>query len=179
MDGTAINYTLRQPVGVAACISPWNLPYIYLHGKLSHVAGNTVVKTLRSYSYDRHLFSKICIETGLPKGVLNIVHGLGTRTGDPLTTHPDTPIVSFTGEQLQENILQSVTSPMFKKLSLELGGKNPNIVFKIADFDKACKFCLCIYLLIKDKYVYVDLDYLFKKKFTKGLETLLVEKDQN
>ena len=69
-----------------------------------------------------YLFSKICIEAGLPKGVLNIVHGLGSKIGDPLTTHPDTPIVSFTGGLLLENIA-TVTAPMFKKLSLELGGK--------------------------------------------------------
>ena len=116
------------------------------------------------------------MKAGLPKGVLNIVHGLGTRTGDPLTTHPDTPIVSFTGGTVTGKHIATVTSPMFKKLSLELGGKNPNIVFADADFDKAVSFCFHVYLLIKAKYVYVDLDYLFKKKFTKGLETALVAK---
>ena len=143
MDGTAINYTLRQPVGVAACISPWNLPLYLLTWKIAPAiaAGNTVVaKPSEVTPMTAYLFSKICIEAGLPKGVLNIVHGLGSRTGDPLTTHPDTPIVSFTGGTVTGKHIASVTSPMFKKLSLELGGKNPNIVFADADFDKAVSF---------------------------------------
>jgi aminomuconate-semialdehyde/2-hydroxymuconate-6-semialdehyde dehydrogenase len=83
------------------------------------------------------LLSKICIEAGLPKGVLNIVHGLGSKTGDPLTTHIDTPIVSFTGGTVTGKHIATVTAPMFKKVSLELGGKNPNIIFSDADFEKA------------------------------------------
>ena len=75
-----------------------------------------------------YLFGKICIEAGLPKGVLNIVHGLGSKTGDPLTTHPDTPIVSFTGGTVTGKHI-TVTAPMFKKLSLELGGKKPKYYF--------------------------------------------------
>ena len=142
MDGTAINYTLRQPVGVAACISPWNLPLYLLTWKIAPAiaAGNTVVaKPSEVTPMTAYLFSKICIEAGLPKGVLNIVHERA-RTGDPLTTHPDTPIVSFTGGTVTGKHIASVTSPMFKKLSLELGGKNPNIVFADADFDKAVSF---------------------------------------
>lgn len=143
MDGTAINYTLRQPIGVAACISPWNLPLYLLTWKIAPAlaAGNTVVaKPSEITPMTAYLFSKICIEAGLPKGILNIVHGLGSRTGDPLTTHPDTPIVSFTGGTVTGKHIATVTAPMFKKLSLELGGKNPNIVFADADFDKAVSF---------------------------------------
>ena len=142
MDGTAINYTLRQPVGVAACISPWNLPLYLLTWKIAPAlaAGNTVVaKPSEVTPMTAYLFSKICIEAGLPEGVLNIVHGLGSRTGDPLTTS-DTPIVSFTGGTVTGKHIASVTAPMFKKLSLELGGKNPNIVFADADFDKSVSF---------------------------------------
>jgi len=140
MDGMAINYTLRQPIGVAACISPWNLPLYLLTWKVAPAlaAGNTVVaKPSEVTPMTAFLFSKICIEAGLPKGVLNIVHGLGAKVGDPLTTHLDTPIVSFTGGTVTGKHIASVTAPMFKKLSLELGGKNPNIIFDDADFEKA------------------------------------------
>ena len=140
MDGMAINYTLRQPLGVAACISPWNLPLYLLTWKVAPAiaAGNTVVaKPSEVTPMTAYLFSKICIEAGLPQGVLNIVHGLGSKTGDPLTTHLDVPIVSFTGGTATGKHIATVTSPMFKKVSLELGGKNPNIIFADADFDKA------------------------------------------
>jgi aminomuconate-semialdehyde/2-hydroxymuconate-6-semialdehyde dehydrogenase len=140
MDGMAINYTLRQPLGVAACISPWNLPLYLLTWKIAPAlaTGNTVVaKPSEVTPMTAYLLSKICIEAGFPKGVLNIVHGLGSKTGDPLTTHLDTPIVSFTGGTVTGKHIATVTAPMFKKLSLELGGKNPNIIFADADFDKA------------------------------------------
>ena len=140
MDGMAINYTLRQPVGVAACISPWNLPLYLLTWKIAPAlaSGNTVVaKPSEVTPMTAFILSKICIEAGLPKGVLNIVHGLGSKIGDPLTTHPDTPIISFTGGTVTGKHIAAVTAPMFKKVSLELGGKNPNIIFADADFDKA------------------------------------------
>ena len=143
MDGSAINYTLRKPIGDAACISAWNLPLYLLTWKIAPAiaAGNTVVaKPSEITPMTAFMFSKICIEAGLPKGVLNIVHGLGSKVGDPLTTHVDTPIVSFTGGTVTGKHIASLTSPMFKKLSLELGGKNPNIVFADADFDKAVSF---------------------------------------
>ena len=140
MDGMAINYTLREPVGVAACISPWNLPLYLLTWKIAPAlaSGNTVVaKPSEITPMTAFLLSKICIEAGLPRGVLNIVHGLGSKTGDPLTMHRDTPIVSFTGGTVTGKHIATVTAPMFKKVSLELGGKNPNIIFADADFDKA------------------------------------------
>ena len=140
MDGIAINYTLREPLGVAACISPWNLPLYLLTWKIAPAlaSGNTVVaKPSEVTPMTAYLLSKICIEAGLPKGVLNIVHGLGSKTGDPLTTHIDTPIISFTGGTVTGKHIAAVTAPMFKKVSLELGGKNPNIIFSDADFEKA------------------------------------------
>ncbi len=140
MDGKAINYTLRQPVGVAACISPWNLPLYLLTWKIAPAlaSGNTVVaKPSEVTPMTAFILSKICIEAGFPKGVLNIVHGLGNKIGDPLTTHIDTPIVSFTGGTVTGKHIATVTAPMFKKISLELGGKNPNIIFADADFGKA------------------------------------------
>ena len=140
MDGKALNYTLREPVGVCACISPWNLPLYLLTWKIAPAlaAGNTVVaKPSEITPMTAYLLSKICIEAGVPKGVLNIVHGLGSEIGDNLTTHPDVPIVSSTGGTLTGQHIAKVTAPMFKKLSLELGGKNPNIVFDDADFEKS------------------------------------------
>ena len=169
MDGMAINYTLRQPVGVAACISPWNLPLYLLTWKIAPAlaAGNTVVaKPSEVTPMTAYLFSKICIEAGLSKGVLNIVHGLGSKTGDPLTTHPDTPIISFTGGTVTGKHIATITAPMFKKLSLELGGKNPNIIFADADFDKAVstaaraaftnqgQVCLCGSRLFVEQEIY-------------------------
>ena len=174
MDGEALNYTLRHPMGVAACISPWNLPLYLLTWKVAPAiaAGNTVVaKPSEVTPMTAYLFSKICIESGLPKGVLNIVHGLGSKVGDPLTTHPDIPVVSFTGGTATGKHIAAVTAPMFKKLSLELGGKNPNIIFADADFEKAVsmatraaftnqgQICLCGSRLFVQEEIYED----FKK----------------
>ena len=171
MDGAALNYTLRQPIGVAACISPWNLPLYLLTWKIAPAlaAGNTVVaKPSEITPMTAFLLSKICIEAGLPKGILNIVHGQGAKVGDPLTTHPDTPIISFTGGTVTGKHIASVTAPMFKKISLELGGKNPNIIFADANFDKAVKMavkaafsnqgqiCLCGSRLFVQKEIYAD-----------------------
>jgi len=140
MDGEAINYTLRVPIGVAACISPWNLPLYLLTWKIAPAlaTGNTVVaKPSEITPMTAYLLSKICKEINFPKGVLNIIHGRGEKLGDALTTHQDVPIVSFTGGSDTGKHISKVTAPYFKKLSLELGGKNPNIIFDDCDFDKA------------------------------------------
>ena len=140
MDGKAINYTLRQPIGVAGCISPWNLPLYLLTWKVAPAlaAGNTVVaKPSEITPMSAYLFGKICQKAGLPKGVINIVHGMGEKVGDCLTRHPDVPIISFTGGTETGGKIASATAPLFKKLSLEMGGKNPNIIFSDAKFDHA------------------------------------------
>ena len=140
MDGKALNYTLREPIGVAACISPWNLPLYLLTWKIAPAlaAGNTVVaKPSEVTPMTAYILSKICAEIDFPPGVLNIVHGIGSKIGDFLTGHEDTPIVSFTGGTETGRHISGIASPMFKKISLELGGKNPNIVFADANFDKA------------------------------------------
>ena len=140
MDGKALNYTLREPIGVAACISPWNLPLYLLTWKIAPAlaAGNTVVaKPSEVTPMTAYILSKICAEIDFPPGVLNIVHGIGSKIGDFLTGHDDTPIVSFTGGTQTGRHIAGIASPMFKKISLELGGKNPNIVFADANFDKA------------------------------------------
>jgi aminomuconate-semialdehyde/2-hydroxymuconate-6-semialdehyde dehydrogenase len=142
MDGTAINYTLRKPIGPVGCISPWNLPLYLFTWKIAPAlaTGNTVVaKPSEVTPMTAYLFSKLCIEAGMPKGVLNIVHGLGAKVGNAITVHPGIKAISFTGGTATGKHIAGIAAPMFKKLSLELGGKNPNIIFSDCDFDKALK----------------------------------------
>ena len=142
MEGQAINYTLRQPIGVVGCISPWNLPLYLFTWKIAPAlaAGNCVVaKPSEITPMTAFLLSRICMEAGLPAGVLNIVHGLGPKVGSALVSHPKIKAISFTGGTSTGKHIASVAAPMFKKLSLELGGKNPNIIFADCDFEKALK----------------------------------------
>jgi len=134
----AINYTLRQPIGVVGCISPWNLPLYLFTWKIAPAiaTGNCVVaKPSEVTPMTAHLLGEICTEAGLPKGVLNIVHGLGTTTGRAIVEHPDIKAISFTGGTNTGAYIARTAGPMFKKLSLELGGKNPNIIFADCDYE--------------------------------------------
>ncbi len=136
----AVNYTLRTPVGIAGCISPWNLPLYLFTWKIAPAlaAGCTVVaKPSELTPMTAYLFSKLCIEAGLPKGVLNIVHGLGLKAGQAIIEHPEITAISFTGGTLTGKKIAATAAPKFKKLSLELGGKNPNIIFADCDFEQA------------------------------------------
>ena len=138
MGEVALNYTLRQPIGVAGCISPWNLPLYLFTWKIAPAlaAVNTVVaKPSEITPMTAYLLSELCMEAGLPAGVLNIVHGLGPKVGAAITEHPDLPMISFTGGTATGQQISRVAAPMFKKLSLELGGKNPNMIFDDCDFD--------------------------------------------
>jgi aminomuconate-semialdehyde/2-hydroxymuconate-6-semialdehyde dehydrogenase len=138
MVGRAINYTTRKPIGVVGCISPWNLPLYLFTWKIAPAlaSGNCVVaKPSEVTPYSAFLFSKLCIEAGLPAGVLNIVHGLGPKVGNAITVHPEIKAISFTGGTATGATIARQAAPMFKKLSLELGGKNPNIIFADCDFD--------------------------------------------
>jgi aminomuconate-semialdehyde/2-hydroxymuconate-6-semialdehyde dehydrogenase len=140
MEGKAINYTLRSPIGVVGCISPWNLPLYLFSWKIAPAlaAGNCVVaKPSEFTSVTAWMLSQICSEAGLPKGVLNIVFGLGGSVGAAIVEHPKLKAISFTGGTVTGKHIASVAAPMFKKLSLELGGKNPNIIFDDCDFEKA------------------------------------------
>ncbi|WP_421978084.1 aldehyde dehydrogenase [Roseivirga seohaensis] len=141
-DGLAFNYTERSPVGVAGCISPWNLPLYLFTWKIAPAlaAGNTVVaKPSEITPMTAFLLSELCIEAGLSKGVLNIVHGLGPKVGQAISEHPDIPLISFTGGTATGKQIAATAAPMFKKLSLELGGKNPNIIFADCNFEEALK----------------------------------------
>ncbi|GAA4290212.1 aldehyde dehydrogenase [Aestuariibaculum suncheonense] len=134
----AVNYTLRQPLGVVGCISPWNLPLYLFTWKIAPAiaAGNCVVaKPSEITPVTAYLLGDICNEAGLPKGVLNIVHGLGSTTGQAIIEHPDIKAISFTGGTKTGAHIAKTAAPLFKKLSLELGGKNPNIIFADCDYD--------------------------------------------
>lgn len=135
----AINYTLRSPLGVVACISPWNLPLYLFTWKIAPAlaAGNTVVaKPSEVTPMTAYLLSKICIEAGLPAGVLNILHGYGPEIGGLLNVHPKVKAISFTGSTRVGGEIARVAAPLFKKLSLEMGGKNPNIIFADCNYEK-------------------------------------------
>ncbi|MGH8658392.1 MAG: aldehyde dehydrogenase [Gammaproteobacteria bacterium] len=137
MGEQGFNYTLRQPLGAVACISPWNLPLYLFTWKIAPAlaAGNTVVaKPSELTPMSAYLFSKLCIDIGLPPGVLNIVHGKGGEAGQALVEHPGIRAVSFTGGTATGEKIAATGAPRFKRISLELGGKNPTIVF--ADCDR-------------------------------------------
>lgn len=168
-DGTAVNYTLRQPLGVVGCISPWNLPLYLFSWKIAPAlaAGNTVVaKPSEITPATAFLLARLCIEAGFPAGVLNIVFGLGPKVGQALSEHPRIPAISFTGGTLTGATIARTAAPLFKKLSLELGGKNPNIIFADADYDKALasavrssftnqgEICLCGSRLLVERSIY-------------------------
>lgn len=169
MEEGYINYTLRQPVGVAGCISPWNLPLYLFTWKIAPAlaAGNTVVaKPSEITPMTAFLLSELCIKAGLPPGVLNIVHGYGHKVGAAITSHPDVPLISFTGGTKTGAEIARTSTPMFKKLSLELGGKNPNIIFADCNFEEAVKttlnssflnqgeICLCGSRILIEKPLY-------------------------
>ncbi|MEP7213561.1 MAG: aldehyde dehydrogenase [Acidobacteriota bacterium] len=135
----AINYTLRQPLGVVGCISPWNLPLYLFTWKIAPAiaSGNCVVaKPSEVTPMTAYLLSILCIEAGLPAGVLNIVHGLGPKVGAAIVAHKDIKAISFTGGTKTGEEIARVAAPMFKKLSLELGGKNPNIIFADCNYEE-------------------------------------------
>jgi aminomuconate-semialdehyde/2-hydroxymuconate-6-semialdehyde dehydrogenase len=190
----AINYTLRQPIGVVGCISPWNLPLYLFTWKIAPAlaTGNCVVaKPSEVTPMTAFLLGEICIEAGLPKGVLNIVHGLGTTTGQAIIEHPDIKAISFTGGTATGAHIAKVAAPMFKKLSLELGGKNPNIIFADCDYDDMLdttvrssfanqgQICLCGSRIFVEASIYEK----FKTDFVAKVKALKVghpsEKDTN
>ncbi len=169
MEDRAINYTHRKPIGVVGCISPWNLPLYLFTWKIAPAlaAGNCVIaKPSEITPMTAYLFSKICIDAGLPAGVLNIVHGTGARCGDAIVKHPKIKAVSFTGGTATGARIASVAAPMFKKLSLELGGKNPTIIFGDCNFERALsttirsaftnqgQICLCGSRILVEENIY-------------------------
>ena len=145
MEEGAINYTLRSPLGVVGCISPWNLPLYLFTWKIAPAlaAGNCVVaKPSEVTPMTAYLFSELCVEAGLPAGVLNVVHGLGPKVGTALVEHPGVKAISFTGGTRTGGDIAARTATRFKKVSLELGGKNPVLVFADCDWERTLDECL-------------------------------------
>lgn len=182
MGESGFNYTTRKPIGVAACISPWNLPLYLFTWKIAPAlaSGNTVVaKPSEVTPVTAALLGEICNEAGMPAGVLNIIHGLGGRVGTPLTEHPNVPVISFTGGTQTGAAIARIAAPKFKKLSLELGGKNPNIIFADCDFDDMLKttvqssfanqgqICLCGSRIFIERPIYEKFKEAFIEKVSK------------
>jgi aminomuconate-semialdehyde/2-hydroxymuconate-6-semialdehyde dehydrogenase len=189
-DGDSVNYTTRMPIGVVGCISPWNLPLYLFTWKIAPAlaAGCTVIgKPSELTPMTAFLFSKLCIEAGLPAGVLNIIHGLGGKAGQSIIDHPEIAAISFTGGTVTGKKIAATAAPMFKKLSLELGGKNPNIVFADCDFEQAIKtsllssftnqgeICLCGSRIFVERSLYDK----FVTEFVKRTKELKVGDPQN
>jgi aminomuconate-semialdehyde/2-hydroxymuconate-6-semialdehyde dehydrogenase len=185
MEDKAVNYTLRQPLGIVACISPWNLPLYLFTWKIAPAlaAGNCVIaKPSEVTPVTAYLLSHICREAGLPDGVLNIVHGPGHITGEAIIKHPEIKAISFTGSTRAGERIASVAAPKFKKLSLELGGKNPNIIFADCDWEKMIKttidssfsnqgqICLCGSRILIEESIYEK----FKTSFVERTRKLKV-----
>jgi len=183
--GEAINYTLRQPIGVVGCISPWNLPLYLFTWKIAPAiaAGNCVIaKPSEVTPMTAYLLGEICNKAGLPKGVLNIVHGLGGSTGQAIVEHPEIKAISFTGGTATGAHIAKVAAPLFKKLSLELGGKNPNIIFADCNYDDMLEttvrssfanqgqICLCGSRIFVEASIYKK----FKKDFVAKIKALKV-----
>ncbi|XP_073893171.1 2-aminomuconic semialdehyde dehydrogenase isoform X7 [Macaca fascicularis] len=191
-----MHYTVRAPVGVAGLISPWNLPLYLLTWKIAPAiaAGNTVVAkpseltsvtawmlcTLLDKAGFPHPAS--CLQcqkgatAGVPPGVVNIVFGTGPRVGEALVSHPEVPLISFTGSQPTAERITQLSAPHCKKLSLELGGKNPAIIFEDANLDECIpatvrssfanqgEICLCTSRIFVQKSIYTE----FLKRFVEA-----------
>ena len=140
MEGVGINYTTRKPIGVVGCISPWNLPLYLFTWKIAPAlaAGNCVIaKPSEVTPMTAYMLGTWAKEAGLPDGVLNILHGLGPEVGQAMVDHHYIRAISFTGGTATGAAISASAAPKFKKLSLELGGKNATVVFSDADFDAA------------------------------------------
>lgn len=185
MDGEAINYVLRQPIGVAGLISPWNLPLYLLSWKIAPAiaCGNTVVcKPSEFTSKTAHMFCEILNQAGVPKGVVNMVFGKGDPAGSHLVKHPGVPLISFTGGTATGEKIQAMAASGTKRLSLELGGKNATIVMNDVDLAKVIpqiarasflnqgEICLCGSKILVQEGIYKE----FCEQFAKHVESLTV-----
>ncbi|MFC3885134.1 aldehyde dehydrogenase [Bacillus songklensis] len=185
-DDVAINYSVRRPVGVVGLINPWNLPLLLLTWKLAPclAAGNTaVIKPAELTPMTATLLGEICRDAGVPDGVVNIVHGFGPDSaGSALTEHPDVDAISFTGETTTGKVIMKAAAQSLKKLSYELGGKNPNIIFADSDLDEVIEttlkssfinqgeVCLCGSRIYVERPVYEE----FLQKFAAKAKELVV-----
>jgi aminomuconate-semialdehyde/2-hydroxymuconate-6-semialdehyde dehydrogenase len=164
-----LNYTLRQPLGAVAAISPWNLPLYLFTWKIAPAlaAGNAVVaKPSEVTPHTATMLGELAAEIGFPRGVLNIVHGLGPEAGEAMVVHPALKAVSFTGSTAVGRRIAGIAAPLLKKVSLELGGKNPTLVFADGDwraqlpvlvrsaFQNSGQICLCGSRILVERGIY-------------------------
>ncbi|MBT7515771.1 MAG: aldehyde dehydrogenase [Candidatus Marinimicrobia bacterium] len=177
------NKIIRSALGVIGCISPWNLPLYLFSWKIAPalIAGNTVVaKPSEITPFTAFKLGEICQDAGLPPGVLNIIHGQGSIAGDALVNHSKIKAISFTGGTTTGKLIAKKTASSFKKLSLEMGGKNPSIIFSDCDFDKMMKtvvrssfsnqgqICLCSSRILVEESIYEK----FKTNFIQRVSDL-------
>ena len=166
-----LNYTLRQPLGTVGTISPWNLPLYLFTWKIAPAlaAGNTVVaKPSEVTPHSATLLGEIAAQIGFPAGVLNIVHGRGPEVGEAIVAHPEVKAISFTGSTAVGRRIAGIAAPMLKKLSLELGGKNPTLIFADSDwranldvlvrsiFQNAGQICLCGSRVLVEREIHAE-----------------------
>ena len=179
------NTVIRSPLGPVGCISPWNLPLYLFTWKIAPalITGNTVVaKPSELTPFTAFKFGEICKDAGLPAGVLNIIHGQGLTAGDALISHSGIKAISFTGGTATGKVIASKSAPMFKKLSLEMGGKNPAVVFSDCDYDAMLEtvvkssfsnqgqICLCSSRIMVEENIYNK----FRKDFVEKVSALIV-----
>lgn len=184
-DSVALNYTLRQPLGVAGLISPWNLPLYLLSWKIAPAiaSGNTcVAKPSELTPLTANRLAELSLEAGIPPGVINIVHGYGAKAGAAICEHADVAMISFTGGTLTGAKVAAAAAPRFKKLSLELGGKNPNVIFADADLEQAIatsiqssfanqgEICLCGSRIFVERAIHDE----FVERFTAATKRLRI-----
>lgn len=187
MEGEAVNYTRRAPLGVVGCISPWNLPLYLLTWKIAPAlaAGNCVIaKPSEITPYTAFLLGELAVEAGFPDGVLNIIHGTGSGIGQKLVEHPEVKAISFTGGTETGKKIGMTAAQTFKKVSLELGGKNPVLVFDDCELEEAVRvtvkssftnqgeICLCGSRILVQGTIYEK----FKDAFLAEVKKLTVGK---
>ena len=185
MEGIGINFTTRKPIGIVGCISPWNLPLYLFSWKIAPAlaAGNCVIaKPSEITPYTASLLGQIATEAGLPAGVLNVLHGTGPEIGNAIVAHPSIKAISFTGGTATGEHIARIAAPMFKKLSLELGGKNPTLIFPDVDIEQTVKevfrssfsnqgqICLCGSRILVHEKIYDA----FKTAFVRWVESAIV-----
>jgi len=185
MEGLGINFTTRKPIGIVGCISPWNLPLYLFSWKIAPAlaAGNCVIaKPSEITPYTASLLGQIATEAGLPAGVLNVLHGTGPEIGNAIVAHPSIKAISFTGGTATGEHIARIAAPMFKKLSLELGGKNPTLIFPDVDIEQTVKevfrssfsnqgqICLCGSRILVHEKIYDA----FKTAFVRWVESAIV-----
>lgn len=183
MEGVGINFTTRKPIGIVGCISPWNLPLYLFSWKIAPAlaAGNCVIaKPSEITPYTAYMLGKMAQEAGMPAGVLNILHGTGPKVGDAIVKHPKIKAISFTGGTKTGEYIARTAGPMFKKLSLELGGKNPNIIFADCNFDDMLsttirssfanqgQICLCGSRIFVERPIYEKFKEAFVAKVSRS-----------